>query len=222
MTRRIFVSFGMLVLALVIQGLYVTGFSTPYGVSPLKPLDRFELELGEWRGAHIELEDRIVERAGVSEYVNAMYSKSGANAWFYVGYYDGSTMASIHQPELCFPGNGWEAEDRSVLTLTTASAGLASFNSVQFRKGARSRLAAYAFFYDARFHADQAVVENGRVFGPRHFAVVTVALEFYGSVDRAKEKIEDLLEHALPGLLDYLPRSEKSYGYVARSVEENN
>lgn len=222
MSRRIVLSLGLLVLALVLHAVYVTTFSERGAVSTQKPLTQFDLELGDWRGAQIELEDGVVNRAAVSEYLNAVYSKRGANAWFYVGYYDGSRMASIHQPELCFPGNGWEAKDRSVLTITTASTGVANFNSVRFQKGARSRLATYSFYYKGQFHADQAVVENGRVFGPRNFAVFTVSLEYHGSVDKAKDNVEEILNQALPRLLDYLPRSEESYDYVARNLEEND
>lgn len=222
MTRRIALSFVLLVFAFVIQGLYLRGFSAQDQVKLQKPLARFDVDFGDWKGMHIELDDRIVEEAGVTEYVNAVYSKRSANAWFYVGYYDGSTMGSIHQPELCFPGNGWESGDRSTLDVATGTDDVATFNSVLFRKGARARLAAYAFFYEGRFHADQSVVESGRVFGSRHFAVVTVALEFFGPVEAATENIEDLLERAVPRLLDYLPKSEESHDFDAEKIKEND
>ena len=63
-----------------------------------------------------KLEEKIIDRLGVTDYIVCNYVDEEADKWagFYVGYHEKQTRSdegketTIHPPEHCLPGSGWD------------------------------------------------------------------------------------------------------------------
>ena len=162
-----------------------------------------------WSEKRQALEERVERIAGINEYLNCVFTKHREPPiWFYTGYYDGSSMESMHQPEICFPGAGWEMHNKRIENLSIPGMENVPFNLIEFRRTTQSKLTAFTFFYEGKFQPSQVHVESGRVFGDRHFAIITTATNVTKSVEHSRENIEELLSHLLPQLLTHLPSSD--------------
>jgi EpsI family protein len=83
----------------------------------------FPSQVGDWYGQEAPLERRIVEEAGVDDYLNRYY-KSGANVVaVYIGYYQSQRQGkNIHSPLNCLPGAGWNPASRSAFPIRLSPA----------------------------------------------------------------------------------------------------
>lgn len=79
---------------------------------PLRDLPR---TMGEWRGQDAPaLTTGVVSVLGVDDYVNRLYFASEVPVSLYVGYYASQrTGDTIHSPQNCLPGAGWQPVDTS-------------------------------------------------------------------------------------------------------------
>ncbi len=78
-----------------------------------KTLDQFPLEVKEWVGKRDRMEQRFIDELDLSDYVIIDYKNSdGKQVNFYVAYYESQRKGeSIHSPETCLPGSGWEFKE---------------------------------------------------------------------------------------------------------------
>ena len=199
-------------LALITKVAYQAIFDVSDKGMPTRiPLKEFPWGIvGEgWSEKRVELEERVEKIAGITEYLNWVFKKHRESSiWFYVGYYDGSSLESMHQPEICFPGAGWEIQNKRIESFSIPGVDNASFNLIEFKRNTQLKLTAFTFFYEGKFQPDQIYVEKGRVFGDRHFTIITTATNVYDSVDNARDNIEELVGQIIPKLLEHLPPSE--------------
>lgn len=82
----------------------------PAGVPSHRPLRQIPTALGEWHGVDLPISRRILNIAGVSDYIDRKYKdKYGRESYVYVGYYASQRAGEqIHSPRNCLPGAGWE------------------------------------------------------------------------------------------------------------------
>ncbi len=166
-----------------------------------------------WFGQSEPLDPKELEKMRVTEYINHFYEKEKVPIWFFVGYYDGKRVDSIHQPEVCFPGAGWKAEEKRVEEFKIGGFDAIPFNVIRFKRQNDRKLTAYTFYYRGKFAAEQSAVQRGRVFGARNFAILTVAADILESEAQAQKMVVELLERLLPKLLEHFsaePVVEKS------------
>lgn len=75
-----------------------------------RPLEEFPMSIGSWHGNSKEMEQVFIDKLDLSDYTIINYT-DGSNAYvnFYVAYYESQrTGESIHSPETCLPGSGWQ------------------------------------------------------------------------------------------------------------------
>jgi exosortase D (VPLPA-CTERM-specific) len=75
-----------------------------------KSFNQFPLQLDEWTGIRQTMERRFIEALDFSDYIIVDYkNRQGGEINFYVAYYESQRKGeSIHSPETCLPGSGWE------------------------------------------------------------------------------------------------------------------
>ena len=74
-------------------------------------LNQLPSTLGAWHGVDTEpLADDVVAKLGVDDYLSRYYSRpDGPPVAVYVGYYDSQRQGdTIHSPQNCLPGAGWQ------------------------------------------------------------------------------------------------------------------
>ena len=105
MTRRIAIVVALLATtAGVLAG---TAHGTP--IKLVEPLERFPMQIGEWRGTRApDLEPAVREALGADAYINRAYTAGGASVGLYLAFYESQERGrAMHSPLNCLPGSGW-------------------------------------------------------------------------------------------------------------------
>jgi EpsI family protein len=87
--------------------------------------DRFPMQMGTWRGVQEPpLEAPVLRELGVDDYVTrAYYRPDGSGVGLYIGYYGSQRQGdTMHSPQNCLPGAGWEPVSNSPLSIGISSA----------------------------------------------------------------------------------------------------
>jgi EpsI family protein len=96
---------------IVAAGVYASGASGPERAPSRAALSTLPTVLGGWeiRGTP-SLDDDMVAALGVDDFVNRIYASDGAAISMYIGYYASQRQGdTIHSPQNCLPGAGWQA-----------------------------------------------------------------------------------------------------------------
>ena len=84
-------------------------------------LSAFPLQVAEWQSTGEQpLDDDVLQVLGVDEYVNRTYvDRAGLPLNLYIGYYASQRQGNtIHSPQNCLPGSGWQPVESSRVMLT--------------------------------------------------------------------------------------------------------
>jgi EpsI family protein len=90
-------------------------------IPPAKSFAAFPLQVGEWAGKRDVMEEKFIKELDLSDYVIVDYVNGGQGVNFYTAYYESQRKGeSIHSPETCLPGSGWEFRNAGSVTLPLA------------------------------------------------------------------------------------------------------
>jgi EpsI family protein len=80
---------------------------------------QFPMQVGEWHGATEIMDKKFSDFLNFSDYIIANYANpEGKAVNLYVAYYqDQRKGESIHSPETCLPGGGWEFKEAGDATI---------------------------------------------------------------------------------------------------------
>ncbi len=119
-------------------------------VSPHPPLSEVPLKLSSWEGNEQRIEPRLVEAAGVDDYLSRVYTDAHGNRIdLYIGYYEGQRTGDlIHSPKNCLPGTGWEPVRTRRLIVNMPQGSRIVVNEYLVEKGLDHQLVLY--WYQAR------------------------------------------------------------------------
>src|SRR5262245_39424404 len=101
----------------------------PEQAPPRSDFDRFPMALQEWRGQDLPpLDAKIMGLLGVDDYLNRIYARPDRTmTGLYVGYYKSQRSGdSIHSPQNCLPGAGWEPTASGYMAIPVAASMAAS------------------------------------------------------------------------------------------------
>tara|TARA_R110002074_G_scaffold402194_1_gene604457 strand:- start:66506 stop:68032 length:1527 start_codon:yes stop_codon:yes gene_type:complete len=114
----------------------------------------FPLQLGEWKGKHEKLDEAVVKKLGMTDYVLANYTnKQNELINFYVAYYQSQRKGvSPHSPRVCIPGGGWE-----IAEFERIEANGHPVNRVLIKKGNHRQLVYYWFQGHGRIVANEYI-----------------------------------------------------------------
>ena len=120
MITRALVAAGIIVAA----GIYASGASGPERVPARDALATTPVTLARWEGRDVALDDDVIAQLGVDDYINRRYVASDAPpVALYVGYYASQRQGdTIHSPQNCLPGAGWQPVTAERTTLDVGRA----------------------------------------------------------------------------------------------------
>lgn len=96
---------------LLAAGLWTADAGRAEAVVARAPLASLPMRVGEWTGHDAApFADDVVEKLGVDDYINRQYVRAaGIPVAIYVGYYASQRQGdTIHSPQNCLPGVGWQ------------------------------------------------------------------------------------------------------------------
>jgi len=182
--------------------------------------DRFPMQLGRWRAVQEPaLDPLVLKELGVDDYLTrAYFTSSGSGVGLYVGYYGSQRQGdTMHSPQNCLPGAGWEPVSNSRLPIEISS-GVPDGNSnivvnrYLIRKGLDRQLVLYwyqshgrvvASEYWAKYYLIRDAVRMNRTDGAlvRVIAPITEQKGETPAEMLAVRFVQDLF----PALAGYLP-----------------
>ncbi len=145
-------------------------FNRPTGSVPIAPgtLGRLPLELGDWKGKDVELDDAIVKATDTDDHVNRTYWRSSDNAAvsMFMAYGVRFRDLAPHRPEVCYPGAGWTLIDSTEHNLELAETSPISQLPCQVHRFRRSGLASETvtvlnyYIVDGRYCPDVSLLRS--------------------------------------------------------------
>ncbi len=210
----------VLLVTLVCGAAAVVRANRPEQAPPRVSFDRFPTQVGRWSGQQLPpIEDKILAILGVDDYLNRVYyGPDRSAAGLYIGYYKSQRQGdSIHSPQNCLPGAGWEPLAKSTMTIATTMAGAAAAVSVNryiIQKGIDRQLVLYwyqshgrvvASEYWSKFFLVRDAVRLNRTDAALVRVIVPIAPNDPAGEGRAEGQAVDFVKAMFPVLPQYLP-----------------
>ncbi len=111
------------------------GSSTPISSTVL---GRFPLQMGDWTGLDVPLDEKIVRATDTDALLNRRYTRRGGleSVAFYIAAGVKARDLMPHRPEVCYVGAGWTRMTRRSLELPLGNGTRLPCNVLQFSRGA--------------------------------------------------------------------------------------
>ena len=180
-----------------------------------RSFQEFPMQVGKWSGTRQTMELKFIKELDLTDYIIADYKdETGKAVNFYVAYYESQRKGeSIHSPETCLLGGGWQFRQAGGSSMTLSSGEQIPMNRAIIEKEpirqvsyfwfpSRDRILTNAFemkwynFWDAltRQRTDGALVRVITLVYPDETAA------------RAEERLKLFIKDIYPVLSEYLPQ----------------
>jgi len=183
--------------------------------------DRFPMQVGTWRGVQQPpLDPHVLAQLGVDDYMTRAYYTSDRSAavGLYIGYYGSQRQGdTMHSPQNCLPGSGWEPVSNALLSIGVPSGATGTMSRIGvnryiIQKGMDRQLVLYwyqshgrvvASEYWAKYYVIRDAVRLNRTDG----ALVRVISPVVGDdgETRAERLAVAFVKDLFPALAGYLP-----------------
>ena len=192
---------------------YDSSFAPDAVAEPLRiSFTEFPLDVAGpgWRGERVPLDDAVIERSGVTDYLNQHYSSGRRSIWVYAGYVSGYSPDSIHYPDVCFPASGFELESKSVrrIWLSGAAEDVAMNEYIWRRELGGGTYTLSTFCYNGRFEPHEWRLRADRIVGIRYFTIITISGDLVGGLEYTRSVYADVARRMIPRLMEHLPSTE--------------
>lgn len=108
----------------------------------LKLSDRYQITKNR-------LSPSIIEELKLDDYVFQTYSKNGVSITLYVGYYfSGKKVGAAHDPQVCYPGQGWKLSNKEKGNYELKSDGIIKYSRIIGELEGKKELIFYWFQVD--------------------------------------------------------------------------
>jgi len=169
--------------------------------------------LGEgWSETDVPLTNQIRERAGVTNYLQRVFVNEGRlnhGAVLYVGYVSGWKEHAIHNPGVCFPGQGFVQKEKNVVEIPIDKIKQrVVFDEYEWLNQSAERAGRYTlstFYFNGKFSPNDLALRAERILGVRYFAIITLSGPTLGSRDNNRKFYYAQLAKLLPKLLEHFP-----------------
>jgi EpsI family protein len=175
-------------------------------------LETFPVTVGAWHGADVApFSDDMVAQLGVDDYVNRRYvSEAGIPVSVYVGYYASQRQGdTIHSPQNCLPGAGWQPVESGVQRVGAGNAAV-DVNRYVIAKGASRQVVLYWYQGRGRVVANEYVNKAMLMFDAARLrrtngGLVRLIAPVVTTTEAAAAEASGLAAVLLPHLSSYLP-----------------
>lgn len=168
----------------------------------------FPMQFTDWMGQHEKLDDRVVDKLGMTDYLFVNFTRIDRNIVnVYVAYYESQRKGqSPHSPRVCIPGGGWEISEFN----RTEVAG-EPINRVIIKNGDQEQLVYYWFqgrnrqianeYLNKWFLFKDALLENRTDGALVRYVTPILPGESHQDADA---RIQSLMQHTTPEINRYI------------------
>lgn len=181
------------------------------------PLSSFPAQLGNWDSTQIALDKDTLEVLGAGDFMERVYhDRSGQlpDVDLFLAYFASQRAGdTIHSPQHCLPGAGWNPEERRGITLALPGHSQFPANRYVISKGESRRLVLYWYWahdrgvaseYLAKFYLVADAIRMNRSDGA--LVRVTIVMLPGESAEAAQQRVMPFAGRVVPLLDDYIPR----------------
>ena len=181
------------------------------------PFSSFPAQLGNWDSTEIELDKKTLEVLGAGDFLERVYQdqdeKLPAVDLFLAYFPSQRTSDTIHSPQHCLPGAGWNPEENSRVTLSLPGHGPFPANRYVIAKAGGRKLVLYWYWahdrgvaseYWAKYYLVTDSIRMNRSDG----ALVRITSNMFPgeTPDAAQQRVLPFASAVSPLLDDYIPR----------------
>jgi EpsI family protein len=181
------------------------------------PLSSFPAQLENWNSTLIELDNRTLEVLGPGDFLERVYqdpARKLPGIDLFIAYFPSQrTGDTIHSPQHCLPGAGWNPDENVRVTLSIPDHAPFPVNRYVISKAGARELVLYWFWahdrgvaseYWAKFYLVNDAIRMNRSDGA---LIRFVTPMFRGETpDDAEQRISPFTSAVVPLLNDYIPR----------------
>ena len=111
----------------------------PVNTTPISPaaLERLPLQIGDWMGREVPLDEAIVRATDTDAHINRSYSRNNASQYISLYIASGVKARDLmpHRPEVCYTGAGWTLIDKRSMALPLNDGEKLPCSTFQFSRG---------------------------------------------------------------------------------------
>jgi EpsI family protein len=209
----------MLCVLLAAASVFLSNARKPEAPLTRTSFSEFPMSIGSWRAVvDPPLDKEILDVLGVDDYLSRVYYKPNATgAGLYMGYYASQRQGdTIHSPQNCLPGAGWEpvSEGQLLLSNVDGAGRDITINRYVIQKGLDRNVVLYWYHGRGRVVANEywsrallirdALVTN-RTNGSLVRVIVPVQRKDGGDLAPAETLAQEFVRAIFPSLDSYLP-----------------
>lgn len=181
------------------------------------PLSSFPAKLGNWEATEVALDKETLEVLGAGDFMERIYqdpeSKSPQVDLFLAYFASQRAGDTIHSPQHCLPGAGWNPEERTLVTLALPGHDPFPANRYVISKADSRRLVLYWYWahdrgvaseYWAKYYLVKDAIRMNRSDGA--LIRVTISMLPGETPDTAQNRVMPFTSLVVPLLDDYIPR----------------
>jgi len=177
-----------------------------------EPLSSLPKTIGDWKGQHRDLQNDVLQVLHVTDYTNRLYADpKGELIQLYVGYYASQrTGDTIHSPQNCLPGAGWDPIKSGYRTISLSDSRQIKINEYVIQQDLNKQMVFYwyqsrgrviASEYSAKFWMITDAISRNRTDG----SLVRVITPINDGEDAARARLTQFTEELFPYLDQILP-----------------
>jgi EpsI family protein len=183
---------------------------------PRLPLKQFPAQLGGWTGTDIAIDKDVLEILGPGDFLVRIYQTKERTPYvdLFIAYFRSQRAGdTIHSPQHCLPGSGWEPIENQRITLSMPGHQSFPANRYLIAKGDSRQLVLYWFWahnrgvaseYWAKFYLVTDSIKMNRSDGA--LVRITTPMVPGETVDAAQQRILPFAGEVMPLLDSYIPR----------------
>ncbi|MCL4191019.1 MAG: EpsI family protein [Thermoguttaceae bacterium] len=164
-------------------------------VIPEQPLSSLPMQLGDWTGESIELDERLFNAIGAHTVVNRVYrNPAGQQVSVHLALIADPTANPSHYPEVCYPSSGWGVVDRETSKIEAPGAAPVSARRMVYEQDRQQVQILFWYQLGDRSFVDRDSYRNARqaYFGRREWPPAIKVLLQVPSANRNKAQLEDV------------------------------
>jgi EpsI family protein len=201
-----------LVAFIAAAGVYASGSSGEEVAVSREPLSSLPSTIDGWHGRDsAPLADDVVAVLGVDDYISRHYARAGRPPIaLYAGYYASQRQGdTIHSPQNCLPGAGWQPVSSDRVTIHAGGTPV-TVNRYMIQKGIDRQLVLYWYQGRGRVVADEYANKAWLMLDAARLrrtngALVRLITPVAGSADAAFEELSAFTTAVFPRLASHLP-----------------
>jgi EpsI family protein len=183
---------------------------------PRLPLKQFPAQLGGWTGTDVAIDKDVLEILGPGDFLVRIYQNQQKTPYIdlFIAYFRSQRAGdTIHSPQHCLPGSGWEPIENQRITLSMPGHQSFPANRYLIAKGDSRQLVLYWFWahnrgvaseYWAKFYLVADSIKMNRSDGA--LVRITTPMVPGETVDAAQQRILPFAGEVMPLLDGYIPR----------------